>query len=112
MKLVGDAFAKYKQHTPCIGISTWGVIHGRTALLGGTDEHAGSRSDDLGSPENPCKYSAKRGSACRGVKGVSDPLGGLAPIPSGIAKQLFLRELLYKLCVDPPSHSTPADPRW
>jgi hypothetical protein len=32
--------------------------------------------------------------------------------PWGIAMQRFLRELLYKFCVDPPSLSDPAEPRW
>jgi hypothetical protein len=62
MKLVGDAFAKYKRLSPCIGISTWGVIHGRTALLdedgeGGEDPRVGN---PRGSVENPYEYDGKK----------------------------------------------------
>jgi hypothetical protein len=44
----------------------------------------------------------EQGSAGRGAKGVFDPLGRLTRPPSGIAIQTLRRELLYKLCVDPP----------
>ena len=54
----------------------------------------------------PRKPEERHGPAGREVKGVYDPLDGLARPPQGIAIQTFLRECL----CGPPSHSDPADP--
>jgi hypothetical protein len=45
--------------------------------------------------------SPKQGSPGRGVKGVVDPIGGLARPPWDVAMRRFLRESLCELCVDP-----------
>ena len=45
--------------------------------------------------------SAHQGSTGARVKGISDPLGGLARAPSRIVIRPFLKKLLYKLCMDP-----------
>ena len=40
MKLVGDALAERKQVETCLGIATWGVIHGREDLtMDDEDDH-------------------------------------------------------------------------
>jgi hypothetical protein len=54
---------------------------------------------------------AGQGSAGQGFKGGFDPLDNLTRPPQGIVIQIFRREFLYNLRVDPPHAWTPAEPR-
>lgn len=89
MKLVGEAVRDYQADVPCIGVATWGVVHGREQLAGnhGGDEFyfKAKANDANGASLEVSQQSQQDGWLCLrrpALAHASRPLPGLRATPA------------------------------